>query len=503
MASTLRDLLAEPSLALDLLVDGDLDRRIRWVHVTELTDPSPYLVGEELLLTAGVWRSRGSAADFVHAVARRQAAGIGYGLLDPAEHVPTALIRACRQQVVPLVSVPVQTPFLAISQWFVDRLTADNAAVLHGTIRLTANLLAAAESEPTLAALRSVGRILGRAVGREVWITDPDGVPMSWARRQPSKGARRALVDAGAAQEPSNVQIPEEGTWSVRAVMTGRRRTALLAVEGDDDLLVRSRTEAAVPIIGLVLARERAVREAERRLSGEAISLVLSRQDELAGARLATYRLDPAERVVAVVCHVHAPEQSLSLAENWRDEADIDGVVALRGKELFAVLAGDAVERLGGALPVGTALAGRTRALGAGVSSSADGVAGLRRGLIQSQQLAALAVRHGGGTVLSDELKGRHAYLLALQDRSDVEEFRHALLGTLEAHDELHESDLLPTLRVFLESGGRWQETATRLHIHVNTLRHRLGRVQQLTGRTLDNTPDRVDLWLALQVPPG
>lgn len=43
--TTIRDLLDSPGLDLNLVVPGDLDRPIRWVHVTELADPAPYLVG--------------------------------------------------------------------------------------------------------------------------------------------------------------------------------------------------------------------------------------------------------------------------------------------------------------------------------------------------------------------------------------------------------------------------------------------------------------------------
>ncbi|MGY1707425.1 PucR family transcriptional regulator [Geodermatophilus sp. SYSU D00697] len=505
MVSTLRDLLHAPGLDLELVVDGDLDRPIRWVHVTEVADPSPYLAGEELLLTAGVWRRRGaSSGEFVRALAGRRVAGVGYGLLDPDERVPQALVRACREHGVPLLVVGVQTPFLAISQWFVDRLTRESEAVLRGTLRLTTDLLAAAETEPTGPALGAVAAVLGRAIGREVWITDGEGAPLAWSRTPPDDGARAVLAaEAGrapASDEPRDVDVPGRGTWRVRAVVTGRRRAALLAVPvTGEDLLVRARTDAAVPIVGLVLARERAVREAERRLSGEVVSLVLGHQDELAAARLATYRLDPERPLVVVVCRVRDGEAALALAERWREDAGIDAVLALRGTELFAVLSGAAVQEDGGPLAVGTALARRVRAGGAGVSS-ADGVATLRRAAIQAQQSAELA--HGSGAVLSDELRGRHAYLLALQDRGDVEDFRQTVLGGLEEHDRRHEAHLLPTLRAFLETGGRWQETADRLHVHVNTLRHRLARVEQLTGRRLDSTPDRVDLWLALQAPP-
>jgi sugar diacid utilization regulator len=290
----------------------------------------------------------------------------------------------------------------------------------------------------------------------------------------------------------------------VRAVVAGGRPAALLAVPvTGDDLLVRTRTDAAVPLVGLVLARERAVREAGRRRSGEVVSLVLGRQDELAAARLTTYRLDPEGPLVVVVCRIRDGEAALALAESWRADAGTDAVLALRGTELFAVLSGAAVQAEGGPQAVGTALARRVRAAGAGVSSAAEGVATLRRAAIQAQQSAELAQRQGSGAVLSDEVRGRHASLLALQDREDVEVFRQTVLGELEAHDRRHDADLLATLWAFLETGGRWQETAGRLHVHVNTLRHRLARVEQLTGRRLDSTPDRVDLWLALQVPPG
>ena len=68
----------------------------------------------------------------------------------------------------------------------------------------------------------------------------------------------------------------------------------------------------------------------------------------------------------------------------------------------------------------------------------------------------------------------------------------------MEDYDATHGTALVTTLRAFLEAGGRWQETADHLHVHVNTLRNRLERVESLTGRRLDSTQDRVDLWLAL-----
>jgi DNA-binding PucR family transcriptional regulator len=133
------------------------------------------------------------------------------------------------------------------------------------------------------------------------------------------------------------------------------------------------------------------------------------------------------------------------------------------------------------------------------VGAVSVGLPTLRRGLVQAQQACELARRRGGGTVLSHELAGSHALLLALQDEDVLDAFRETLLSPLERHDERHGTDLVGTLRAFLTSGGRWQQTADDLNVHVNTLRHRLERVEALTRRDLSVTGDRVDLWLALE----
>jgi PucR family transcriptional regulator, purine catabolism regulatory protein len=55
VAVTIKDILEVPGLALRLLAGaGGTDRPLRWVHVSELEDPTPWLKGSELLLTTGM-----------------------------------------------------------------------------------------------------------------------------------------------------------------------------------------------------------------------------------------------------------------------------------------------------------------------------------------------------------------------------------------------------------------------------------------------------------------
>ncbi len=92
-----------------------------------------------------------------------------------------------------------------------------------------------------------------------------------------------------------------------------------------------------------------------------------------------------------------------------------------------------------------------------------------------------------------------YALLLASVPEPVRSSFREQLLGPLEDYDAGRNSDLVRTLEVFLACSGSWSRTAARLHVHVNTLRYRIRRIEELTGRDLGTLEDRVDFFLALR----
>ncbi|MBA8955763.1 PucR family transcriptional regulator [Actinomadura namibiensis] len=98
-----------------------------------------------------------------------------------------------------------------------------------------------------------------------------------------------------------------------------------------------------------------------------------------------------------------------------------------------------------------------------------------------------------GGTVDS------YALLLAAVPERVRRSFRDRLLGPLEEYDGGRNAELVHTLEVFLACSGSWNRTAARLHVHVNTLRYRIRRIEELTGRDLGTLEDRVDFFLALR----
>jgi DNA-binding PucR family transcriptional regulator len=93
-----------------------------------------------------------------------------------------------------------------------------------------------------------------------------------------------------------------------------------------------------------------------------------------------------------------------------------------------------------------------------------------------------------------------HRLLLALSPPELACSFRTCLLDPLTAYDAEHNAELVHTLDHFLGNSCAWQRTAEELNIHVNTLRYRVERIEQITHRQLSNMEDRVDLYLAMQL---
>ncbi|CAM5473991.1 hypothetical protein SAVIM338S_03170 [Streptomyces avidinii] len=78
--------------------------------------------------------------------------------------------------------------------------------------------------------------------------------------------------------------------------------------------------------------------------------------------------------------------------------------------------------------------------------------------------------------------------------------FSRKLLSPLHDYDRRYRSDLVPTLRSFLEHDGSWARCGEALHLHVNSLRYRISRIEALTGRNLSRLEDKMDFAAALRM---
>jgi purine catabolism regulator len=94
---------------------------------------------------------------------------------------------------------------------------------------------------------------------------------------------------------------------------------------------------------------------------------------------------------------------------------------------------------------------------------------------------------------------GSFQLLLSLQDDDALRLYCDSVLGPLENGEGEYGDELMRSLEVFIEQNGQWERAARELFCHRHTLRYRIRRVEELTGRDLSNARDRIEFWLALR----
>ncbi|HEY8859890.1 MAG TPA: helix-turn-helix domain-containing protein, partial [Gaiellales bacterium] len=238
------------------------------------------------------------------------------------------------------------------------------------------------------------------------------------------------------------------------------------------------------------------VAETVQRLAGDLVEAVLAgdvgprelrrraRAFGLSGARpMAFVALRPATPEAA-------PLARLAEAAGRFGPAGIrDGVVAVLIEAAGDAEAEQAASDLLRETGAGAAGVGRVRTEPAELSASFD------------ESLYAVEARpvNGTPTVATFRDLGSIQLLLSLGDERGVELYCEAMLGPLRAHDDRYGSALIESLQAYIEANGRWADAAGELGVHRHTLRYRIRKVEQLTGRSPADARDRLELWLALR----
>jgi sugar diacid utilization regulator len=510
----LRDLVSLRQLDLTVKAyEEGLDRRIRWVHTTELADASRYLQGGELILTTGLWRRRRGDDDrFVSVLARTGVCGLVYGLPKPGARTPAKLIEACRRHELPLLEASFDLPFISISKAVIDHFTDERQAALMSAIQRNEQLVNAMLEGNGGAGVVSV---LARNRSLRPWLLNADGQVVASGAAPPgatdARSAWRAI--SAATRYPADIVFPGGGRGSAFPVLDNRPEDGFLVVRKSQGELTRNERAAidqALAFLRIESVRMDAIRAIEGRFARELLDLIEageSHASEIA-ARLRSFDLDPDGPLVAIVvlssAEVLERARVAESIERFFALRNTPVVVATKDAEAVTICGHPAsqlqVGRLGNQLAESLQETMATNPLVIGIGAPVQGAGALRRSLVEAQQAARLSARAPESSrVTTYEQLASYKLLLALQEEELRETFYVALLGPISDYDARRHTELLHTLDVFLATGGHWQTSARRLNIHVNTLRYRLARIEALTGRNLDSMESRVDFFLALR----
>ncbi len=380
MELTVASLIGELGLK---LVSGEESAAapVRWVHSTELPDPTPWLKGGELLLSTGLQLGGPKAQrELVDRLADHEIAGLGFGTGFAHKRLPAALVTAARRRGFPLFEVPYELPFIAITERAFAQLLHERYEMLQRNM---------------------VGDVLAEALSGHLYPEDLQ------ARLRPFGIGEQVAVLAFRAADPSAAAA------AVERIMQRRRVSSLIAI--------RAGLLCAVVDAGGV--------------SGS-------------GGAGPVAPLDPIE-----------------LARKIRAEL---------------------IPRFG-----------EVRAAASRVAATHS----LRMSFHEARcALEAVRLRNGDGPdVASYADLGAFQLLLSVQDDEALISYCRSVLGPIEQGGGEYGDELVRSLDVFIEHNGHWEKAANALYCHRHTLRYRIRRVEQLTGRDFSSARDRIEFWLALR----
>ncbi|WSD68583.1 PucR family transcriptional regulator [Streptomyces sp. NBC_01591] len=468
----LSELLAHEELGLHRIA-GPAEADLLWVHTSEMADPYPYLLGGELLLSAGVQLKDPDA--YVARLVEAGAAALGFGVTPVFDTVPRALIEACDRHGLPLLEVPPETPFTAIAR-AVWRLMAEarHRELRRVTRAQQALATAAARPDPVPAVLH---QLAAQLEGRTALLS-ADGEVLHASGRRPASDVGAALARL------------------VRVVSAGARPAPMSATDTLRDTHLSAYALGGGQGLVLALATDR--REAgDHTVAGVAVVLLSLLTAPHQGA-------DAAGRSAALVRMLLGADPQdvaplLGGAEQWtvvHARRSGDGPVdPLTTGALGAALGSALVDAGRGGDAVRVLIPGADRitpqpgwTLGASAPAPITAL-----DLADDQASRALGRAVATRTPLAHHHADGGAGLAALIPPDRAEAHARALLAPLT-------EPLTETLRCWLSLHGSWDRTATALRIHRNTVRQRIARCAALLDADLDDMDVRTELWFALRV---
>ncbi|MFH8236726.1 helix-turn-helix domain-containing protein [Streptomyces sp. NPDC018321] len=456
------------------------DVTVHGAHTSEMSDPYPYLLGGELLLTAGVHVPDAAGAgtayfdDYVARIVAAGGAALGFGVAPVHDTVPEALVAACEAYGLPLVEVPPRTTFSGVARAVWQLMARARLAELRRISEAQQGLAAAASRpDPVPSVLR---RLAGRLEGRAV-LYGPEGAEIAAAGREPGDEVRRALAELArfvTGRASSTATDTVAGTrLAVYALGTGQGFVLGVAAphreSGDHPI-----ASVAAVLLSLLTGEHQSGTGAAR--SSALVRLLLGAGREevaplLSGGAVTRWYVVHARPNTGTPDAVSASALGAALGSSLVDAAD----------DVVRVLVPAAPQAEGGA----NSQPGWTIGVSAPVAPAewpaADAQAA--RALARARAVRAPLVRHAERPAFAD-----------LVPAGEAEAHARALLAPIGGVPALAE-----TLRAWLSLHGSWDRTAVALSVHRNTVRQRVARCAALLEADLDDPDVRMELWFALR----
>jgi PucR family transcriptional regulator, purine catabolism regulatory protein len=470
---------------------GGAERVITWAHAIEVPHPWEWLEAGDLLMTVGLGLPSDPAEQtaYVENLSDVGVCGIALGDGFPLPPLAPAMIDAAERRAMPILYIGWDTPFAQISRAVAAANYGPQLGRLVKAIRVYDLVRAsvAARSRP-LELLRAVEKEIDCRVFVFVSASD-SGRAAFGEENEPPTEVRDVFLDALDEHEgklPSFLRLAAGGE-TLLVVPIPTQRTAHLLVLPGAEVPPFALLQHVATVAALELERMWSAREERRRLGSETLAQLMEGR-LIQGTAGALKRLGFEEGgPLVMLAMAEGDGQSIGDLHNLLADAGIPNQLLRRDGVLYALLVDeeDATSRIAELLPPGTR---------AGASEAFDDPTNAPTASQQAKWAlgAATAERpiahHGKVSSLFGPRSPAEAQMTVAQ-----------VLGPIVEYDAEHGTELLHSLRVFLQNNRSWKRSTDELFVHKQTLVYRMRRIEELTGRRLNDTSDVAELWLALR----
>lgn len=493
MAITVADLLEMPHLRLHIVSGRDgLERAVTWTHVSDLPEPWRWLTGGELLLTNGMSFPEDAPGqeELIEKLVEAGASALAIGEKMYCPPITEQLLAASERLKFSVLSVEYPTPFVSIAQAVAAANLLEQSDRLVRTEKIYRTVQRMVPNHEDASVLSGP---LSQVLGCDVYVCHREsGEP--WYPKDPRfdevlGAALREVYNGTAELRAGALVFPLPDGRDVRLVDIPTQHAALMVLvsrgrNAVDAILMQH----AVTVLALELAQSLVAVEHRRRLGAELLGGLMEGRVEPRAARrqLKSLELDVAKARLFAITGVDVGRLRDAHVALWRN--NVAHAAAYRSGTLYLVA--KAADDVQGVL---RADLGPQAVIGAS-------------SLVGSVERVPEAVREANWALHAAQTRSERAFtygdatpLLGVAGIDDATALVARVLGQLLEYERVHDTPLLATLEAYLSHQRSWQKTAGALQVHRQTVLYRIRKIEELTGRDLDDTATIAEFWLALQ----
>lgn len=483
---TVENLLRSPALQLRLIAgESGILRRVAWAHVSELEDPTPWLCGSEMIMTTGMAIPRSAERQRAY-LERLDDAGVACLAVSEGMFVPPltrALRTAAADRSLPVVEVPIPVPFIAISQEVAAAVQGDMGARLNAQLRVFGAIQWLAAGRLST---RQIFARLEELSGYSLYACTLQGAPL--LDGVPVPLAEHADLIPRTLPSPPTVAggyvLPVMGPRGPVGYILALESAA--AAPAGVSVVQHIATVASLQLSMLAHEREIVRRQGAETLA-EMLQGALDRTVVARRLAAAGFLMDRPLRLAIVrpapVAHDARADDSVADALAG---AGGPHLILRRGGELFVLVHDDEALQALTASPAAT--------VGISRPFPADSPLAVPR---REAEWALARAAEAGRSAMTYGTDPTQKWLTG--ESADLQALAEEVLGSVLHYDATHAGELVPSVRVWLEHDRQTERAAHVLHIHANTLRYRVQRFEQISGRRLSSTASLAEVWLALR----